>query len=348
MYLNVKIDIKVHDKFYQYLTSCLKFYDFLCCMKRTMKKNSTESTEDKHLNSNYLSELPLEDDPLLGMSQEWWDDFYEESKILVSDQDYETKNKLIEERRAQKKQQQNAKPESENSPVEKTPIRLDFEKVSAVYDAIIRYSTTGVWDLPDELFSTYDILTNKNIEYSIYDFENEQFIDTSLNKVPNQQEKVSSLPEDETQTLLDKLKSTYNISVETVATDNIFYSDEAFMRTVKDKIYFISKESPKETYKITESLIRQSNMRYELMHANRIQKTNSNAVNHLSFIQAIRAEYEQSHEGKSPSNNMIARILNERKVEAPRGSGSKWHSKSVKRVLDRTQNDDPFNEGQTR
>jgi hypothetical protein len=149
------------------------------------------------------------------------------------------------------------------------------------------------------------------------------------------------------QMTLAKLKDQFGVTAQLIETDAEFYSDPTYIRTVRDKVYFLSKENPEETYKVTSALIRQAEIRYGLMHASRLEKTNNNALNLLGYIEKIKAEYKATHGDESPSNYFIAQILNERKIPSPRGGDGKWQSKTVQRVLDRVKNDSSENHGQS-
>ncbi|WP_460972819.1 recombinase family protein, partial [Spirosoma migulaei] len=134
------------------------------------------------------------------------------------------------------------------------------------------------------------------------------------------------------------LSKRYDVPVKILRTDSEYYSDNILLGTIQDKIYYISEESPIDTSRTTEVLIREYKLRVGLMHTSRIEKTTQNAVALADKIQDIRNDYTLSHNGKEPSLGEIARSLNRNNIPSPRGNSS-WRAETVKRVLNRTKND---------
>ncbi|CCH57673.1 hypothetical protein BN8_p06881 (plasmid) [Fibrisoma limi BUZ 3] len=150
---------------------------------------------------------------------------------------------------------------------------------------------------------------------------------------------IDNADEAELQAML--LNSLYGIRPEILKSDKEFYSDETLMRTARDRVYFISEESPIESCKVTETLIREAALRVQSMHANRVQKAAENNQNLSETIAKIKEDYKTSHAGKEPSMNRLAQILNERHVESPRGKESKWYAETVKRILEKKADESP-------
>jgi hypothetical protein len=134
----------------------------------------------------------------------------------------------------------------------------------------------------------------------------------------------------------EKCSSIFNqfgIRPTVLETDKEYYSDEVQLKTVRDKEYFISAESPHATALTTTVLIRQAKLRYELMHSNRLQKVSKTTQTLVSKIEEIKHEYLQSHNGLEPSLSRIAEILSERNIASPSGKPN-WHAKTVKRIVE--------------
>jgi hypothetical protein len=150
---------------------------------------------------------------------------------------------------------------------------------------------------------------------------------------------IDNADEAELQAML--LNSLYGIRPEILKTDKEFYSDETLLRTARDKVYFISEESPIESCKVTETLIREAALRVQSMHANRVQKAAENNQTLSETIAKIKDDYKADHAGKDPSMNRLAQILNERQIESPRGKESKWYAETVKRILEKKGDESP-------
>jgi len=144
------------------------------------------------------------------------------------------------------------------------------------------------------------------------------------------------------------LSMLYDVRPEILKTDKEYYSDETLLRTIKDKVYFISAESPIETCKITELLIREASLRVQTMHANRVQKATITKQTLAEKIAQIQEAYKARHEGEEPSMNKLAHLLNDHKIESPRGKGSKWYGETVKRVLAKPADESIPDQGQSR
>ncbi|WP_236648952.1 recombinase family protein, partial [Spirosoma sp. 209] len=140
-----------------------------------------------------------------------------------------------------------------------------------------------------------------------------------------------------------KLSSQYDISVAVLDHDRDFYADEFIKKSIQEDIYFVSAESPEETAKITEHLIKFQQHKFRLMidaaTTKRVEQSASNNVALSKSINEVRSELLASNPNKKPALSRIAEILNERGVVSPRGKESKWYAETVKRILERTPKD---------
>lgn len=125
----------------------------------------------------------------------------------------------------------------------------------------------------------------------------------------------------------------YGILPEILETDREYYSEESNLKTVRDKVFFVSAESPQTTAQTTRILMSQAKLRYSLMHANRVEKATQGRQDLASKIDEVKEEFKSSHNGADPSLNKIAAILNERHISSPNGKSS-WHAKTVKRIIE--------------
>ncbi|GAB2517059.1 hypothetical protein [Spirosoma aerophilum] len=178
----------------------------------------------------------------------------------------------------------------------------------------------------------------KNIQFSIAKEEEELDFDQDINLanesiLPTVAKEDHLLNSKAAQQQCELIFSQFGIRPNILATDKEYYSDETLLKTVQEKQYFISAESPEQTSLSTSLLIRESRIRYNLMNSNRVQKSSQNNQNLADKIEHIKAEYSETHKGEQPSLHRLASILSERKIASPSGK-SAWHAKTVQRVID--------------
>lgn len=145
------------------------------------------------------------------------------------------------------------------------------------------------------------------------------------------------------QTLAELLSAKFNVSVSVLDTDVDFDSDDSIRKSIQEEMYFISAESPEETAKISEHLIRFQQLKFRLMidaaTTKRVEQSTSNNLALSKNINEIRDELLANNPNKKPALSRIAEILNERGVVSPRGKESKWYAETVKRILERSPKD---------
>lgn len=143
--------------------------------------------------------------------------------------------------------------------------------------------------------------------------------------------------------LAKKLSSKYDVSVAVVDYDKDFYADDYIKKTIQEDIYFISAESPEDTLRITEHLIKFQQHKFRLMidaaTTKRVEQSASNNLALSKSIHEVRDELLANNPNKKPALSRIAEILNERGVVSPRGKESKWYAETVKRILERNPKD---------
>ena len=131
----------------------------------------------------------------------------------------------------------------------------------------------------------------------------------------------------------EQLAIEYNVNV-AVISDADFFSDEYMIKSIEEKRFFISNESPLLSAKITEYAIRReqikNNSKVQLANIARVNKAVETSEKLYETIRDIEMNHMEIT-GEKPSLYKVAKILTERNVQTPSGK-NKWYVETVKRI----------------